>query len=98
MVNHQDQSSLETGILGIGIMIEGQKTETDTGVTKHLRDLEVKGIEVMTDMFMGEKKDQKDTNMMQNMTTAIASGQGTTKIVNVRKKGGDKGDKRCWRL
>jgi hypothetical protein len=93
MVNHQDQSSLEIEILGIGIMIEGQKTETDTGATNHLRDLEVRGIETMTDMFIGEKRDQKDTNMMQNMTTSIASSQGTTKIVNVGKKGGDKGDK-----
>lgn len=68
MVNHQDQSSLETEILGIGIMI-GQKIETGTGVTNRLRDLEVRGIEMMTDMFVGEKTDQKDTNMMQNMMT-----------------------------
>jgi hypothetical protein len=59
MVNHQDQSSLEIEILGIGIMIEGQKTETDTGATNHLRDLEVRGIETMTDMFIGEERSER---------------------------------------
>ncbi|GJN22809.1 hypothetical protein PR202_gb10408 [Eleusine coracana subsp. coracana] len=49
MVNHQDQSCLEIEILGIGIMTAGQKIiKTDTGMTDHLRDLEVRGTETMT--------------------------------------------------
>jgi cobyrinic acid a,c-diamide synthase len=69
MVNHQDQRSLETKTLGIGMMIEGQNIETDTGATNRLRDLEERGAETMADMFIGKEKDQKDTNMMQKIMT-----------------------------
>ena len=56
-------------------MIEEQMTGTDTGVTSHLRDYEVRGRETMTDLTEEGKKNQKDANMMWNMM--IASGQGT---------------------
>uniref|UniRef100_A0A0A9DBY5 RNA-binding motif protein, X-linked 2 n=1 Tax=Arundo donax TaxID=35708 RepID=A0A0A9DBY5_ARUDO len=69
MVNHQDQSGIETEILGLGMTIEEQKIRTDTDVTNHLIDREVRGRETMTVMFKGEKEDQKDGNMMRNMMT-----------------------------
>uniref|UniRef100_A0A0A8YBM3 Uncharacterized protein n=1 Tax=Arundo donax TaxID=35708 RepID=A0A0A8YBM3_ARUDO len=67
MVNLQDQRDIENVILGLGIMVE-EKIRADTGMINHLRDREMEGREVMTDMFR-EEKDQKDTNMMWNMMT-----------------------------
>jgi hypothetical protein len=65
---------METENLGVGMMIEEQKIGTDTGVTIHLRDYEVRGRGTMTDLIEEGKKNQKDANMMRNMMTA--SGQG----------------------
>lgn len=75
MVDHQDQSGMETENLGVGMMIEEQKIGTDSGVTTHLRDHEVRGRGTMTDPTEEEKQNQKDADMMWNMR--IASGQGT---------------------
>jgi hypothetical protein len=55
-------------------------------MTSHLKDQEVRGIGTMTGILKEEKKDQKDTDM----TTWIASGQGTMKIVNAMKEEGDR--------
>jgi hypothetical protein len=75
MVDHRDQSGMETENLGVGMMIEEQKIGTDSGVTTHLRDHEVRGRGTMTDPTEEEKQNQKDADMMWNMR--IASGQGT---------------------
>ncbi|KAL6894378.1 hypothetical protein ACP4OV_008476 [Aristida adscensionis] len=146
MVNHQDQSGIETKILEIGIMIEEQKIRTDvtdpltdrevrgkqkirtgvtdpltdrevrgkqkirTGVTDPLTDLEVRGKQKIRtgvtdpltdrevtgkgttiDTIKEEKKDQKDTGMMRDVMTQIASGQDMIKIVNVMKEEGERG-------
>lgn len=87
MVNHQDQSGLEIENLGVGMMIEEWKIGTDTGVAHHLRNLEVRGRGMMTDLTKEEKKGQKDASMMRNMM--VVSGQGMAKIVNAVKEEGD---------
>ncbi|CAN6314629.1 unnamed protein product [Urochloa humidicola] len=86
MVNHQDQSGMETEILGAGVMIEKQKIGTDTGMVSHLRDQEVRGRGTITDILKEEKKDQKDVNMM----TWIASGLGMTIRVTAMKEEADR--------
>ena len=81
MVNHPDQSGMETEILGVGMMIE-ERIGTDTSMTSHLIDQEVRGIGTMTDILKEEKKDRKDANMM----TWIASGQGRMRIMSAMKE------------
>lgn len=86
MANHQDQSRMESEILGVGMMAGEQKIGTDTGMTIHLRDREVRGRGTMTDILKEEKKDQKDANTM----TWIASGQGMMRRVNAMKEESDR--------
>ena len=59
MVDHRDQSGMETENLGVGMMIEEQKMGTDSGVTTHLRDHEVRGRGTMTDLTEEEKQNHK---------------------------------------
>jgi len=78
MVNHPDQSGMESEILGVGMMIENKNIGC---VTSHLRDQEVRS-GMMTDILKEEEKDQKDADMM----TWITSDQGTMEIVNAMKE------------
>ena len=86
MMNHPDQSGMQSEILEVGMMIEDQKIGTYTGMTSHLKDQEVRGIGTMTGILKEEKKDQKDADTM----IWIASSQGTMKIVNAMKEEGDR--------
>jgi len=78
MVNHPDQSGMESEILGVGMMIENKNIGC---VTSPLRDQEVRS-GMMTDILKEEEKDQKDADTM----TWITSDQGTMEIVNAMKE------------
>jgi len=78
VVNHPDQSGMESEILGVGMMIENKNIGC---VTSPLRDQEVRS-GMMTDILKEEEKDQKDADTM----TWITSDQGTMEIVNAMKE------------
>ena len=89
-VNPQDQRCTGTGILGRDMAIKTQKIGTGMGTRNPLREQEMRGGEVMTDMGMEEKKDQRASGLGTTENPEAVTREGAMKTLNGMGNRGDK--------